>query len=82
MDSFNPQPNNIPFSMPPITNPPSHQYFGSDGQETSPMLEKFPADAIFGDSDEHRGSIDDVNDAKRRRIARVRKACYFQRANC
>ena len=36
------------------------------------MLENFPAEAIFGDDDEHRGSNEDGNDAKRRRIARVR----------
>ena len=36
------------------------------------MLETFPAEAVFGDDDDHRGNTDDGNDAKRRRIARVR----------
>jgi len=77
MDSFNHQQNNISFNIPPITNPPPHQYFGSSEQDTSPMLENFPADAVFGDSDEHRGSLDEGNDAKRRRIARVKNPCPF-----
>ena len=72
MDSFVSQQSNISFNIPPVTNPPPHQYFGSNEQEASSMQEDFPAEAVFGDSDDHRGSIEDGNDAKRRRIARVR----------
>lgn len=71
MDSFDPQQNNISFNVPPVTNPPGHQYFGSNDQEGPSIHEEFHVGAIFGDSDDHRGIIDDGNDAKRRRIARV-----------
>ena len=71
MDSFNPQQNNISFNVPLVTNPPGHQYFGSNDQDGSSLHEEFRPGAIFGDCDDHRGTIDDGNDAKRRRIARV-----------
>ena len=71
MDSFNHQQNNISFNVPPVTKPPGHQYFGSNDQDGSSLHEELRAGAIFGDSDDHRGTFDDGNDAKRRRIARV-----------
>ena len=71
MDSFQTQQDRNGFTVPQITNPPPHQYFGDNDQETSPMMENFPIGQFFGDENDS-GNIDDSNDAKRRRIARVR----------
>lgn len=71
MDSFQSQPNNNGFAVPQITNPPQHQYFGGNDEDTSAMMENFPIGPFYGDENDV-GNMDDSNDAKRRRIARVR----------
>lgn len=72
MESFQPQQNNNAFATPQTTNPPLHQYFGSNDQDTSPMMENFPMGPFYGDENDA-GNMDDSNEAKRRRIARVRR---------
>jgi len=72
MESFQSQQNNNAFAAPQITNPPLHQYFGGNDQDTSPMMENFPMGPFYGDENDA-GNMDDSNEAKRRRIARVRR---------
>ena len=72
MDSFQSQPNIDGFAVPPITNPPQHHYFGGNDQDTSPMMENFSMSQFFGDEIDN-GNADDSTEAKRRRIARVRR---------
>jgi hypothetical protein len=72
MESFQSQQNNNAFAAPQITNPPLHQYFGNNDQDTSPMMENFPMGPFYGDENDA-GNMDESNDAKRRRIARVRR---------
>ena len=76
MDSFQAQQSNNGFTVPPITNPPQHQYFSGNDQDTSPMMDNFPISQFFGD-DNDGGNMDESNDAKRRRIARVSELLRF-----
>lgn len=73
MDSFQLPENGHSFSVlpPPITAPPSHQYFGGNDQDTSPMMDNFSVGQFFQDDPDHGVAADESNDAKRRRIARV-----------
>ena len=72
MDSFQHQQKGNRFSIPPVNIPPSHQFFGGNDQETSPMMENFSVGQFFQDELDNGGGADDSNDAKRRRIARVK----------
>ena len=68
MDQNQTGPEGLEFDIPPIMNQPP-QIFGAynaDGSPIPPVLN----DQVFGDPND--GSFDDINDPKRRRIARVR----------
>lgn len=77
MDSFPSRQNGNGFSIPPVNIPPSHQFFGSNDQDTSPMMESFSVGQFFQDDMDNGGAADDSNDAKRRRIARVKDFCFL-----
>lgn len=56
------------FEMPPMSNPPP-QIFGARNADGSPVAPSLPG-PMFTD-EQLSGNMDDNNDAKRRRIARV-----------
>lgn len=70
MDSYGPQ-DGLSY-VPPIVNPPP-QIFGNFESE-SPV--QFSGN-YFGDND-GQGGLDDSNDPKRRRIARVQKVAFME----
>ena len=71
MDQFQqPHQQNGSFNLPPITNPPP-QFFGGSGIGTSPTAVNFDFSEGQLDGQDFEGGHDE-NDAKRRRIARVR----------
>lgn len=71
MDDFDlDQQRNGSFDLPPLTNPPP-QFFGGMGAEASPTIPNFDFNEGQGDAQDQDG-VNDENDPKRRRIARVR----------
>ena len=69
-DPHRPSQGNGSFSLPPITNPPL-QFFGGNGEETSPTAVNFDFNDVQIDGQDQEGGREE-NDPKRRRIARVR----------
>jgi hypothetical protein len=66
MDSYQPQHDNNSFTVPPLMNPPPQIFGGNDGSPTDPDFNAAPYFA-----EDLGGAMDESNDAKRRRIARV-----------
>ena len=66
MDPYQPQHDNKSFTVPPLINPPPQIFGGNDGSPTDP---NFNAGQYF--TEDLAGAMDESNDAKRRRIARV-----------
>lgn len=62
-----------PLELPPLVNPPP-QVFGSYAPG-SPSGAAYSG-AFFGGEDQNGGNLDESNDAKRRRIARVATLSY------
>ena len=62
---------NSSFEAAPLSNPPP-QYFGGDGTAASPPMPDFSFNDGQTDGQDQDGGQDESNDAKRRRIARVR----------
>ena len=67
MEPYKPQHDNAPFTAPPLLNPPPQIFGGSDESPTDP---NFSAGPFF--AEDLGGAMDESNEAKRRRIARVR----------
>lgn len=68
MQSFHIQQNNAFFNPPPEVNPPP-QIFGGSDSNGSPSSQTLAAGLYFADDPAE--GLDESNDAKRRRIARV-----------
>ena len=68
MDSYNPSQEEQSFDIPPLVNPPP-QVFGAYALG-SPLAGSFTGN--FFQDDQVGGNTEESNDAKRRRIARVR----------
>lgn len=68
MDSFNSQDKSGYNITPHINNPPP-QIFGGSDSNGSPSSQNFSGGPYF--TDDQAGGLDESNDAKRRRIARV-----------
>ena len=66
MDSFQAQQNGNSHDLSQLMNPPPRIFNGE--QDTSPLAPNFPGNVYFG---EEGGTVDENNEAKRRRIARV-----------
>lgn len=66
MDSYQTQQDSNSFAIPPLMNPPPQIFGGNDGSPTDPNFNGAPYFA-----EDLVGGIDESNDAKRRRIARV-----------
>ena len=68
MESFHSQQDNAAFNVPPIINPPPQIFGGNDpnGSPTAPIFQGLPYFA-----DDQPGGMEESNEAKRRRIARV-----------
>lgn len=78
MDQNQTGPEGLEFDIPPIMNQPP-QIFGAynaDGSPIPPVLN----DQVFGDPND--GSFDDINDPKRRRIARACDMCRKKKIKC
>ena len=69
MQSYQNQQGNAPFHTPPIINPPP-RIFGAGDPNGSPLSPNF-LESLFSAEDQGAG-LDESNEAKRRRIARVR----------
>lgn len=69
MDSFNSQ-DKPGFNITPLINNPPPQIFGGSDPNVSPSSQNFSGGPYF--IDDQAGGLDESNDAKRRRIARVR----------
>lgn len=68
MASFHAQQDNGAFNIPPIMNPPP-QIFGGGDPNGSPLGPTFHGMQYF--ADDQPGGVEESNEAKRRRIARV-----------
>ena len=68
MDSFNSQ-DQSEFNVTPRINNPPPQIFGGSDSNGSPSSQNFSGGLFF--TDDQAGGLDESNDAKRRRIARV-----------